>query len=110
DPTFDFDGIAFASLSGNDLGRAVAIQPNGQIVVAGSTNTFGLSDVMVARFNTNGSLDARFGSRGIIAQGLITGNNFGQAVDLQTDGKIVVAGSTDAFNVNDFEVMRLLGQ
>jgi len=109
DTTFDRDGIALASLSGNDQGQAVAIQTNGQIVVAGSTNTFGLSDVMVARFTANGSLDASFGSRGIIAQGL-SGNNFAQAVALQTDGKIVAAGSTDTFNVSDFEVMRLLGQ
>jgi uncharacterized delta-60 repeat protein len=38
-----------------------------------------------------------------------TGNDQGQAVALQTDGKIVVGGYTDRFGLNDFLVMRFSG-
>jgi uncharacterized delta-60 repeat protein len=44
----------------NEGARAVALQPDGRIVAAGSAKT----DFAVARFNTDGSLDTTFGDGG----------------------------------------------
>ena len=78
------------------------MQADGKILIAGSfTNVSGTARNHIARLNTDGTLDLRFDPNA---------NQEVNCVSVQTDGKIVVAGSTDTFNVGDFEVMRLLGQ
>jgi uncharacterized delta-60 repeat protein len=88
DTSFSGDGMATASLTANDEGKAVALQPDGKIVQVGKAgNAFG-----VARFNTDGTLDTSFDGDGLALA------SFGQvfaeanAVAIQPDGKIVAAG------------------
>jgi len=102
-------GIAVASQNGNDQGQAVALQTDGKIVVGGYTDRFGLNDFLVMRFNSNGTLDTTFDGDGVRVVGL-SGDNRANALALQADKKIVVVGNTDTFDVNDFAVMRFLGQ
>jgi uncharacterized delta-60 repeat protein len=83
----------------NSLGRAVTVQPDGRLVVVGSATdpTGAYADgLIVERYNSNGSLDASFGSGGVVTA--LTGQSFGDgyAVALQPDGKIVAAGSATA--------------
>ncbi len=87
-------------VSGNVNGRAraVAIQPDGHIVVAGefsfdSTNESDFSDITIARFRPDGNLDPTFGAdaTGQIARDL-GGSNSATNIVLQRDGKIVVSG------------------
>jgi uncharacterized delta-60 repeat protein len=104
DATFGSAGtttVAFGSLA-NPLGGA-ARQPDGKIVVAGYTQDG--EDVAVARLNTNGSLDATFGTGGkaTVDFGVAT---FGNAVALAPNGRIVVAGQKTGGD--DFAVARLL--
>jgi len=69
DPTFGTGGIVRTDFAGNiDQANAVAVQPNGQIVAAGSSfsNSKTVEDFIVARYNANGSLDKRFGKNGKI--------------------------------------------
>ncbi len=77
----------------------VAIQPDGKIVLAGYTNSStGDTDIAVTRLNSNGTPDQGFGSGGTLAINTdFAGrrNDLGNAVTLQPDGKIVVAGETD---------------
>jgi uncharacterized delta-60 repeat protein len=105
DPTFGAGGTAsidFGSLA--DLAAGAALQPNGKIVVAGYTQAS--EDVAVARLNANGSPDATFGVAGkaTVEFGVAT---FGNAVALQSNGRIVVAGQKTGNN--DFAVARLVG-
>jgi uncharacterized delta-60 repeat protein len=105
DPTFGAGGTAtidFGSLA--DLAAGAALQPNGKIVVAGYTQAS--EDVAVARLNANGSPDATFGVAGkaTVDFGVAT---FGQAVALQSNGRIVVAGQKTGGD--DFAVARLIG-
>jgi uncharacterized delta-60 repeat protein len=89
DPTFSDDGKLTDFLSrGNDWARAVAIQPDGKIVVAGSS----LDDFAVARYNTDGSLDTTFGSGGKVTTDINSSYDWANAIAIQQDGKIVVAG------------------
>lgn len=69
------------------------MQPDGKIVIAGSTN-FGINrDFIVVRFNTDGSLDQSFATGGKQTTHFPE-NAYATAVAIQGDGKIVVAGHT----------------
>ncbi|MDQ3712816.1 MAG: delta-60 repeat domain-containing protein [Acidobacteriota bacterium] len=79
---------------------AVALQPDGKIVVAGDIQPeegSTVSDFLVARFNSNGSLDANFGNGGAVVLNQSQMDSF-SAVVVQPDGKIVAAGSTSQNN------------
>ena len=61
DTTFGYNGYSIINFGVSSEGRAVAIQPDGKIVVAGHTST---SEVAVARLDAVGSLDSTFGTGG----------------------------------------------
>jgi len=92
DATFGAAGKVTTSISGNgDDAYAVVIQPDGRIVLAGSVSgqseEFGL-----VRYNSDGTLDNTFGSGGEVTLEFDHFGDAAQAVALQSDGKIVVAG------------------
>jgi uncharacterized delta-60 repeat protein len=93
DTGFGSGGVTFA---GSAQGRRVALQPDGKIVVAG-LELAGLGvKFAVFRFNADGSSDASFDGdgRATTSFGLGTGEySYADAVALQSDGKIVVAGT-----------------
>jgi uncharacterized delta-60 repeat protein len=113
DATFNGNGkLAFHVGSQADEVRAVVLQPDGKIVLAGYSQVSGANnDFAVARVNPNGSLDAGFNLNGkrTIAFDLGGGKNDGaRSVALQADGRIVVAGYAERFIPNyDFGVTRL---
>jgi uncharacterized delta-60 repeat protein len=92
DTSFDGDGTAGADFGGPDYGYAVALQPDGRIVVAGSA---GGEDVGVARFNPAGpaddTLDTSFGGNGTKRFGY-GGYDAAHAALVQPDGRIVLLG------------------
>lgn len=95
------NGIVNISLGdGNDIARDVAIQPDGKIVLVGdSVVADGSTNIIVARLNADGSVDESFGQsedgtpNGFVATSLGDGNDTANAVVLDAEGKIVVAGS-----------------
>jgi uncharacterized delta-60 repeat protein len=99
DTSFSGDGKKTISFGGVDTANVVLVQPNGRIVVAGSTRKVSTapSRFCVARLRSNGTLDTAFGSGGkrVISFG---GDSLGESVfgaALQPDGKIVLAGGSD---------------
>ena len=89
DVTFGGDGkVTTQLLPDGGNATAVAIQPDGKIVVAGSTG----SRFALARYRSNGSLDRTFGERGIVTTRFLGQGARAEAVSLQPDGKIVVVG------------------
>ena len=76
--------------------QSVAIQQDGKIVVAGSTDLGSGSRFAVARFNANGTLDTTFNASGVqpgtVTTSIDNSDAAGYSVALQKDGKIVVAG------------------
>ena len=102
DTTFDTDGwtgIDFAGADTYDTAYAVLVQPDGKIVVAGSTQSAQTSDVDVAlvRLNADGSLDAGFGAGGKVAfdAGGPTADVARGLVRRSSDGRLILAGATD---------------
>ena len=51
-------------------------------------------DFAVARLNSNGSADVRFGNKGVVKTPIGTYDDYAMGVVIQADGKIVVAGAT----------------
>ena len=78
--------------------NAVAVQRDGKIVVAGNgPGNDGLQRIALARLDSRGSLDRGFGAAGVvISQGSEDLGRLGTAaaVALQSDGKILLAGSS----------------
>lgn len=89
DPSFDGDGAATASFADPASAYAAARQPDGRIVVVGGD--YFDTKFAIARFNTDGSLDASFSGDGKTTVD-VGPNSYATAVALQADGKIVVAG------------------
>jgi uncharacterized delta-60 repeat protein len=107
DSSFDDDGrvitefpVSFISLQ--DSGRQVAVQPDGKIIVAGTSLDLFIADaIALARYNPDGSLDATFGDNGKVWDtSLFSAEVTGMV--LQSDGKIVVVG--DALGESTFTV------
>lgn len=97
DTGFGTGGRVSANVNG--IAYAVAIQPDGKIVVAGefsfaSSNGSDFSDFTLARFNTNGSLDLGFGGSGTgqVATDVGSSTNSARNLVLQPNGAIVVSG------------------
>jgi uncharacterized delta-60 repeat protein len=108
DTRFDGDGIARVGFVGysSDYANAVKIQSNGKIVLAGYSNANGTNDFAVARLNTNGSRDTTFGSNGILTTPLGSAEDIATGLGIQSDGKIVVGGSSNNSYDDDFAVVR----
>ncbi len=93
---------------GEDYANAVAVQPDGKVLVAGSSATATGTWVSLVRFMRDGTLDTSFGSNGkVVTQVGTRGNDSAQAIAVQADGKIVVAGASDQGSTGlDFAVLR----
>ena len=64
DPSFGTEGKVTTNFGAADLANAVALQPDGKIVVVGKTGLAGIFDFAVARLNPDGSPDNTFGGGG----------------------------------------------
>ncbi|HYV93556.1 MAG TPA: T9SS type A sorting domain-containing protein [Chitinophagales bacterium] len=95
DNTFSGDGMLNADLGGNEYGNALALQPDGKIIMVGNQLN-NSSDVAVARFNADGTFDNTFGNGGIVITDVFGSDDEGTNVLVQDDGKILVIG--DAYN------------
>lgn len=97
DPTFGAGGKAAPDLFGwIDLGRALVLQPDGKLVLAGIAIDFSRSgagfDFALARYNADGTLDASFGAGGKTITDFTGGAEDAFALALQPDGKLVAGG------------------
>ncbi|MEN9678359.1 MAG: hypothetical protein RIS76_4255 [Verrucomicrobiota bacterium] len=107
DPGFDEDGMVLAEtqpgLGNDDELRAVAVLPDGRIVAAGfaASGVFNVDFLVVCRL-ASGAPDLSFGKGGYATVDF-GGTDEAYAVAVQSDGKIVVAGTTGL----DFALVRL---
>jgi len=96
DQTFGRRGKVTTDFNGTtDIAYAVALQPDGKIVVVGTTyanNDYSNEDFAVTRYNANGTLDISFGVNGRVTTNFPNLAAVASAVAIQSDGKIVVAG------------------
>lgn len=100
DSTFAGDGSAVLDFGGINSGRAVALQPDGKIVVAGRAG----DGYGVARLNPDGTPDTTFSGDGRTTIAVAGPANGAEAVLVQPDGKILLGGSS----TDNFALVRLL--
>jgi uncharacterized delta-60 repeat protein len=99
DTSFNDTGkITNVSIGTNDSAWKTALQADGKIVVLGDCVVGANNKFCFARFNTDGSLDPGFTGPGSAAAGkfaisLSNGNDYGFALAIQSDQKIVAVGS-----------------
>jgi uncharacterized delta-60 repeat protein len=109
DTTFSGDGKVTTSFAGSgfsDSANAVTLQPDGKIVVAG-TSDFPPGDFTLARYLPNGTLDTTFSGDGKVTTEF-GGYDEAFAIVLQPDGKIVVAGRSSINGNTSFALARYL--
>ncbi|MER5203525.1 calcium-binding protein [Streptomyces sp. NPDC002825] len=105
DTTFSGDGMVTADFGGTEFGNAVAVQPDGKILAAGS----GGAGYALLRYNADGSADSGFGTGGRTSVAFPGDGGLAYAMALQQNGKIVLAGRADDPNsaeANDFGLVR----
>lgn len=116
DTTFGSGGKVTIVANGGpvDAMEGVAIQSDGKIVVAGHTSRppSNFDDFVVARINADGSADTTFGTGGMVITDFAGSTDRAEALAIQPDGKIVVAGTAThgsvTFSDSDFAVVRYL--
>jgi uncharacterized delta-60 repeat protein len=95
DTTFGTLGKVLTNVNGaDDFGYTLKVQPDGKILLAGSTMVNGNVDCGIVRYESDGTLDTTFGNGGIVISNTSPGNypDFIRAIVLQTDGKIIASG------------------
>jgi uncharacterized delta-60 repeat protein len=112
------NGFVSTSLGdGNDFATGVAVQSDGKLVVAGYHQDGDSTNIAVARYDTNGALDQSFGiaddgtENGIVNISLGEGDDMANAIAMQGDKLVVVAGTTTATDGSkNIAVLRLMAQ
>jgi len=108
DTEFGGGGISTTGFGGNSMLNALALETSGKIVATGSRSTAAAGpDLIVARFNADGSVDASFGDAGFeiadFGRGPIDPSSQGDALIRQSDGKYVAVGPN---STGDFAAAR----
>ena len=109
DSTFGVNGWASTPAGSDaDVIRAMAVQSDGKIVVAGTAQASSVPEIYdfaVARFNADGTIDGSFGGGMVITD--INGSDVPGGIAVQSDGKIVISGTSNAKATNaNFAVVR----
>ncbi|HEY8172810.1 MAG TPA: hypothetical protein VIH21_06965 [Dehalococcoidia bacterium] len=121
DPTFGNGGLITYDIGGPGPGGPntdhedepywYAIQPDGNIVLAGKAHNPGVNgsmDFAALRFHSNGTLDTSFGWGGVVLVDFLGAWDEALSVALQPDGKLVFAGLAGRPNGNaDVGLVRL---
>jgi uncharacterized delta-60 repeat protein len=95
DSRFGNGGVVATDFSQtDDLAFGVAVQPDGKIVASGQSGIYPDLHSALARYNRNGRLDSTFGTRGKVVVTFDSSSDYLYAPVIQSDGKIVAAGST----------------
>ena len=96
DKSFSDPSLSFGT-TGNSEANATAIQSDGKIVLAGYNNNGVTTDFALWRINSLGNLDTSFdGSGGTTTNFGGSTTNVARSVLVQSDGKIVIGGTSDA--------------
>lgn len=93
DPTFGDGGKLVLEVSEwYDEADCIAVQPDGKILVGGSSTVDELPEFSLIRLNTDGTLDKTFGEGGKVFTRITAGQDAAMEILLLPDGKIVLFG------------------
>ncbi|MBW1783651.1 MAG: hypothetical protein JRL30_23290 [Deltaproteobacteria bacterium] len=106
DNTFGTNGVAtYDGGHGDDGARGVAIQTDGKIVVSGGIDNGTDQDILVLRYDSNGSPDNTFGTNGVAVYDSGRGNDYGRRLAIQKGNRVIVTGRS--YSGSDYDVLAL---
>jgi len=105
DASFGLDGRVAVELGLANSAHAVVVQPDGKIVVAGSSSKGATLNFSLLRFNKDGSLDPTFNGDGSVITSVSKGDNEALALGLLSDGRIIAAGYSHNGRDRDFALV-----
>jgi len=101
DVNFGDSGIVIYDDGNSSIGRGVAIDAAGRILITGwVANSSGDLDMILVRLDADGSLDSSFGTGGLVTFDEAGLDDIGAAVQVDSSGRIVVAGNSRDFDTN----------
>jgi uncharacterized delta-60 repeat protein len=107
DNTFGSGGkVTLDFMGDDDRCSAIAIQPDGKILLAGYCFNGAELDFALARFNSDGSPDNSFSSDGKVSIDFSNSIDRANSIVLQNDGKILLAGLSNLSGTLDFAMLR----
>src|SRR5665647_93001 len=110
DSSFGKNGLVTTSVGHYmDRAQAVVVQPDGKILVAGSSSNNSNLDFALVRYNPDGSLDTSFHFNGQVVTVVGSNDDAALGVALQDDGKIVTCGYTFNGKDRDIALVRFTG-
>jgi uncharacterized delta-60 repeat protein len=110
DPSFGTGGKVTTDFGATDSAAGIALQGDGKLVVAGNSGDSSNSEIAVARYNSDGSLDATFGMGGKVTSAPVAMDAIAQGIAIQADGRIIVGGAGEVAGQNrEVALMRYQG-
>jgi uncharacterized delta-60 repeat protein len=107
DGTFGSGGKVLTGVGGAAGFNSLLLQADGKIIAGGSRCLTRIDcDFALARYNSDGSLDATFGNGGIVITVWGGGEDYPNGLAMQSDGKIVAAGVVNADTNSDIALVR----
>jgi uncharacterized delta-60 repeat protein len=107
DTSFNGKGIVVhhnaAGGNRNDVGYSIYVDSNSKIYVTGYSQNTNDDDMVIWRYNSNGTLDTSFGNGGIVVHNNAAGGNSddeGYSIYVDSNGKIYVTGYSKNRNDN----------
>jgi uncharacterized delta-60 repeat protein len=107
DSTFGIDGIDTVAFgTDDDVAYSMKVQPDGKILLSGFSYVDFSNHFALARFNSEGFPDNTFGTDGKVTTQVGVSNDISYSMELQTDGKILLGGTSYDGMLYDFAVVR----
>jgi uncharacterized delta-60 repeat protein len=107
DPSFGVNGYAVTTMCMSNVAHAMALQPDGKILIGGKCDTGNGDHFALARFNADGTVDSDFGTNGTVTTEIGPLQSHIWSLAVQSDGKIVAAGGA-WFSGSSFALARYL--
>lgn len=101
DTSFGTSGVFEINIGSSEFAYDILVQDDGKILFVGA----GSNDVFIVRLDATGALDTSFSGDGSLTDDL-GGSDSGKQIGVQSDGKIIVSGTTNLNGVNEWFVKR----
>ena len=109
DPEFGVGGIKVTSFGAFTNSHGLAVQPDGKILFGGISNAINEDKRwLLARFQSNGSLDEGFGTGGFTTTKVPGNNDYATAVHIQSDSRVILTGMSGGNPDIDFAAARYI--